>query len=121
MPDIELVIKIPEEIRLALINNIPLSMDQQSICDTYIKQAIINGTPLPDEALEQEPFINKPCVSSGVCEHDKNEVLDKIRAEIENDWQLKKYPSSPFSCGLRQAIGIIDKYKAESEDNNEQC
>ena len=41
--------------------------------------------------------------------------LDKIRAEIENDWQLKKYPSSPFSCGLRRAIEIIDKYKAESE------
>lgn len=44
------------------------------------------------------------------------DVLDKIRAEIENDWQLKKYPSSPFSCGLRRAIEIIDKYKAESED-----
>lgn len=48
-------------------------------------------------ALEQEP------------------VLDKIRAEIENDWQLEKYPSSPFSCGLRRAIEIIDKYR-ESED-----
>ena len=47
MVDIELVIKIPEEIRLALINNIQLSIDQQSICDSYIKQAIINGTPLP--------------------------------------------------------------------------
>lgn len=31
------------------------------------------------KALEQEPFINKPCVSSGVCEHDKNKVLDKIK------------------------------------------
>lgn len=46
MADIELVIKIPEEIRLALINNIQLSPDQQFICDWYIKQAIINGTPL---------------------------------------------------------------------------
>lgn len=46
----------------------------------------------------------------------KTEVLDKIRAEIENDWQLKKYPSSPFSCGLRRAMEIIDKYKAESEE-----
>lgn len=44
-------------------------------------------------------------------------VIDKIRAEIENDWQLKKYPSSPFSCGLRRAIEIIDEYKGESEDN----
>ena len=47
MADIELVIKIPEEIRLALINNIPLSIDQQSMCDSYIKHAIINSTPLP--------------------------------------------------------------------------
>lgn len=37
------------------------------------------------KALEQEPFINKPCVSSGVCEHDKNEVLDKIRAQIKSN------------------------------------
>ena len=44
-----------------------------------------------------------------------DDVLDKIRAEIENDWQLKKYPSSPFSCGLRRAIEIIDKYKGENE------
>ena len=49
------------------------------------------------------------------------EVIDKIRAEIENDWQLKKYPSSPFSCGLRHAIEIIDKYKIdkEQEDGND--
>jgi len=47
MADIELMIKIPEEIRLALINNIQLSLDQQSICDSYIQQAIINGIPLP--------------------------------------------------------------------------
>lgn len=43
-------------------------------------------------------------------------VLDKIRAEIENDWQLKEFPSSPFSCGLRRAIEIIDKYMTESEE-----
>ncbi len=43
----QLVIDIPEEIQLALINNIQLSVDQQSICDSYIKQAIINGIPLP--------------------------------------------------------------------------
>jgi len=48
MLDIKLAIKIPEEIRLALINNVQLSVDQQSICDSCIKQAIINGTPLPE-------------------------------------------------------------------------
>ena len=68
----------------------------------------------------QEPFINKPCVSSGVCEHDKNKVIDSIRAEIE---QL-----STSTCTETRKIyinaddfkenvlAIFDKYKAESGD-----
>lgn len=44
---------------------------------------------------------------------DNEGVLDKIKAEIENDWQLKEYPNCPFSCGLRRAIEIIDKYELE--------
>ena len=55
---------------------------------------------------EVEPFINKPCVSSGVCEHDKQKVLDKIRAEIEQEPYVSKM----------EVLDIIDKYKAESED-----
>ena len=47
MANIELIIKIPEEIRLALINNIPLSANQWSTLDSYIEQAVINGIPLP--------------------------------------------------------------------------
>ena len=43
------------------------------------------------------------------------EILDKIRAEILNDWQIKEAPNSPFSCGLRYVVEIIDKYKSESE------
>lgn len=70
------------------------------------------------KALEQEPFINKPCVSKKVCEHDKQMVLDKIRAEIE---QFAKNPnfgdlSTGASCGALKAIEIIDKYKAERSD-----
>ena len=49
MADIELVIKIPEEIRLALINNIQLSPDQKFIKDSCINHAIINGTLLPED------------------------------------------------------------------------
>lgn len=37
------------------------------------------------KALEQEPFINKTCVSEGVCHEDKIKVLDKISAEIERE------------------------------------
>ena len=48
--------------------------------------------------------------------HREVDTLDKIRTEIENDWQLKKYPSSPFSCGLRRAIEIIDKYRGDRHE-----
>lgn len=65
--------------------------------------------------LEQEPFINKPCISSGVCEHDKNKVLDKIRAEIERKAHSGQW-SDATMYGMLKAVAIIDKYKAETED-----
>ena len=66
------------------------------------------------EALEQEPFINKPCISSGVCEHDKQIVLDKIRAEIEDltYYCCEVHPRNVID----DVLEIIDKYKAESEE-----
>lgn len=66
------------------------------------KRAVILGKAI--KALKQEPFINKPCVSEKVCEHDKQMVLDKIRAEIMS------------KDGLEEALEIIDKYKAERSD-----
>ena len=72
------------------------------------------------EALEQEPFINKPCVSEKVCEHDKQMVLDKLRAEIDGieiNGQVDEHTSF-IRTGeqVKQlALNIIDKYKAESE------
>lgn len=65
----------------------------------------------------QESFINKPCVSSEVCEHDKQKVLDKIRAEISKTWHT--HPQSRYEEGLKDQalrdIKIIDRYTAESE------
>lgn len=74
------------------------------------------------EALEQDPFINKPCISTGVCEHDKNVVLDKIGAEIE------EYKSRQLTLAtgvddlekgkqiaLEYVLAVLDKYKTESE------
>lgn len=64
------------------------------------------------ELLEEEPFINKPCISSGVCEHDKNKVLDKIRTEI----QKLRNCSCNCSDGIIDDVeDILDKYKGESE------
>jgi hypothetical protein len=64
------------------------------------------------ETLEQEPFINKPCVSSGVCEHDKNKVLDRVRAELIQSIQNGVIK---IESGNEELFRIIDKYKAESE------
>jgi len=69
---------------------------------------------------EQEPFINKPCVSSGVCEHDKNEVLDKLRAGIEKlrpnlrPEQMTDYDYAMVYV-VNDIVAILDKYKAEVE------
>ena len=48
----------------------------------------------------------------------REKVLDKIRAEIR---ELKHFPANSedklfYNAGLLDAIEIIDKYKAESED-----
>lgn len=56
-----------------------------------------------------QPFINKPCVSEGVCREDKIQVLDKIRAEII---ELR----SRQNVGVLECLDIIDKYRAESEE-----
>ena len=72
------------------------------------------------KALEQEPFMNKTCVSSEVCEHDKKVVLDKIRAEIEQlRPNLRPEQMTDYDYAMVDAVNdiaaIIDKCKAESE------
>ena len=67
--------------------------------------------------LEQEPFINKPCISAGVCEHDKQKVLDKIRADISalQSHHINDCYDDGFQACRANVLQIIDKYKAESE------
>lgn len=67
------------------------------------------------KVLEQEPFINKPCISKGVCHEDKNKVLDKIKAEIEQE-RVGYPPSADYYKAIKKCLNIIDKYKAESEE-----
>ena len=90
-------------------------------CLTIISNELLYELTHPKiKAPEKEPFINKPCVSSGVCEHDKNKVLDKIRAEIEHiggddEKAFCKNLNESYKQGLKDAPKVIDKYKAESE------
>lgn len=63
----------------------------------------------------KQPFINKPCISEGVCHEDKVNVLKKIRAEIMQVANQEKVYDEKWAIGLRYAVKIIDKYKAESK------
>lgn len=98
MKEIELVIKIPEEIRLALINNIQLSLDQQSICNSCIEQAIINGTPLPNKWMA--PDVLNHLIGA--------EVLDKIRVELHTTAEM--HEDGDFYLREEWIDEIFDKY-----------
>lgn len=76
----------------------------------------------------KEPFINKPCVSSGVCEHDKQKVLDKIRDQLKSHLRgveitlevlVENDPLRPKMEGakttLEECLELIDKAEKEQE------
>lgn len=94
--------------RLELLKQIEKDIHVCSLESTLLDDAKSCAIHSVIEELEQEPFINKPCVSSGVCGHDKNKVLDKIRAEII---ELR----SKQNVGVLECLDIIDKYKVGSE------
>lgn len=87
----------------------------------YRKATFTKINELLDE-LEQEPFMNKVCVSSKVCEHDKEVVLGKIRAEIEQNAYPIVHGVNNHELGmtLHGILQVIDKYKAESEKTVEE-
>lgn len=65
------------------------------------------------ELLDKEQFMNKPCISAGVCEHDKTQMLENLRAEIKalhNGCGL-------FNDGVDATLKIIDKYRTESKND----
>lgn len=78
-----------------------------------------------EEGYEEYPHINDmddilECIkyADSVQPKPKTDVLDKIRAEIEDLADADAYGDyqQGFSYGLMRAIQIIDKCKAESED-----
>lgn len=82
------------------------------------KDEIIDSATNTICELKQEPFMNKPCVSAGVCEHDKLQLLDRIKADIEKQ-QYGFMNSTDYANGVRfglmLAYKIIKKYKKEIE------
>ena len=74
--------------------------------------------PVIPQAIKQQPFINKPCISEGVCREDKIKVLDKIRAEIMDTgaYEQEVNGKTEFLKGINYCLGVIDKYKVGSEE-----
>ena len=71
------------------------------------------------KAEHSELFINKPCISTGVCHEDKIKMLDKVRVEIEkaiDGIPITFSRENADSCLKKDIAEIIDKYKGESED-----
>ena len=69
-----------------------------------------------DGEKQEESFINKLCVSEKICKHDKNVILDKIRAEIAKI-HLIGYATidGKREIANRAVMHIIDKYKTNIE------
>ena len=76
---------------------------------SYEYEVIANGKP-----LEQELFINKPCVSTKICEHDKNVVLNKIRAQISTVYEsLDGYDPNSLGIFESRVNELIDNLLSE--------
>ena len=97
-----------------MLENLPITVEDKWF--NWLQKACMRLAELPS-VTPQEPFINKPCVSSEVCEHDKNVVLDKIRSEIITRDRNIKAIRSDDCCFFtaEEILEILDKYKAETE------
>ena len=87
--------------------------------------------PFPEEECEKRKFYGDcyHCFSTAIASRDhqlkasvtpqqkksdESDVLDKIRAEIKQEYKVES--AHPYGQGLRRALEIIDKYKAEGSD-----
>lgn len=99
---------------------------------SYWKEHAIDVEPheIEDAILEQYEFTAKELSElPPVTPKPKTDVLNKIRAEIEECKQYRGMTGNPvidkhnvgldkyYDLGLEKAIKIIDKYKEESENN----
>ncbi len=94
MADVELVIKISKELYDLVQNKLDFNGDLDKQKVKALMLVIDNGTPLP-----------------------KTDVLDKIRAEIEQLPTNIEYPEIEYVyVTKKQLLGIIGKYKAEGSE-----
>ena len=82
-------------------------IDEGWLISDFEKCVAIDACEMAIQALEKETFINKPCVSDGVCEHDKMQMLENLRTEINS----LHNGCGLFNDGVDASLKIIDKYK----------
>lgn len=78
-----------------------------------------NGTLFYQDQEPSKPMVEIDLYSVIKQKYIERDVLDKIRAEIEQEYSKFRDMSDKWSeraNGLGTALEIIDKYKAESED-----
>ena len=93
----------------------PYTMELSTEQISFTEKLTIDACKGAIDLLEQEPFINKPCVSKGACHEDKIEVLDNIKAEIEN--QEKWLMSAGYNAyNVDIAFNSIKKVLKEREE-----
>ena len=104
--------------------------DAYGYTDEYIVNKVNEIIDVVNElsSVTPKPFINKPCISEGVCRKDKIQVLDKIKPEILDEAEYAyadfdeykedilhaepdELPDDDFRYGLERAVEIINKYK----------
>lgn len=89
-------------------------------CDHMTQDDMTELTIEDLEALEQEqdkPMVEIDLYSVIKQKYIEREVLDKIRAEIENTMKYQYATGdNQYAEGFEKSLEIIDKYKAESED-----
>lgn len=118
MADMELVIKIPEEMYQAIKGSSMYISGRRNgkTIDYTLFKAVKNGTPL--EKHDEE--VIKETVESIWGKPPYTEMLDKIRAEIEQLPTTKCTETHRIYIDAddfkKNVLVILDKYKAESEE-----
>ena len=97
-----------------------LNADMVSACNLAIKA--LEQETVSKESYDHEYFLRKESeIKIAKLEHDKNKVLDKIRAEIERQerWLMDAgYNQYNVDIALNSIKLAVDKNKAETEADN---
>lgn len=109
----KLVIDIPEETVNEIKDNVMFACSIPSDIRWDVTSAIANGIPLSTDAVDRETIREYMyCLGMGIKVTTTDDVLDKIRAEIDSHCSDNRDRND----GLYIAMKIIDKYKAGGSD-----